>query len=302
MSDSLSRSVVGVQGATKAWIEGILSDARSYAAGEQPVKIPAGVVAALLFAEDSTRTRCSFEMACHKLGIHPIVLGKNGSSMSKGETLLDTARLLEVIGTRVLILRHSENGAAETLAKALTIPVINAGDGTNEHPTQALLDVYTLQEEWGTFEGRSLAIVGDIRHSRVARSTALAVEALGGTVRLCGPAALCSESPPGVRATCFQDMDTAIEGVDAVMMLRIQRERMGAALSPDPDVYRRHYGLTVARAEALPPHTVVLHPAPMNRGVEIDSEVADGARSRIFNQMANGVWVRMACIARTLNE
>ena len=300
MSSSLERSLVGIHGTETSVLVELLNQAQQFASSGDCRSIGDGKVATLLFAEDSTRTRCSFEMACHKLGIRPIVLGKSGSSMSKGETLLDTARLVEVIGSDVLVLRHSQNHAADTLANALRIPVINAGDGTNEHPTQALLDAYTLREAWGGFEGRTLAIVGDILHSRVARSTALALESLGATVRLCGPPALCSGPPKGVAASCFHDMDEATDGADAVMMLRIQRERMAASMSPNPEDYRRAYGMTAARALGLPEHTVILHPARMNRGVEIDSEVADGPRSRIFDQMANGVWVRMACLARAV--
>jgi len=300
MSDSLARSITGIRGTTRAQLEQLLTDAKRYAEGGDVRSVGDGRVATLLFAEDSTRTRCSFEMACHKLGIRPIVLGKSGSSMSKGETLLDTARLLEVIGSDVLVLRHSENGAADMLANTLRIPVLNAGDGTNEHPTQALLDAYTLQQAWGAFDGRTLAIVGDVLHSRVARSTAMALETLGATVRLCGPPSLCSAAPEGVKARCYHDIEEATEGVDAVIMLRIQRERMASSVSPDPDQYRTAYGMTAARAQRLPEHAVILHPAPMNRGVEIDSAVADGPRSRIFDQMKNGVWVRMSCLAHAL--
>ncbi len=262
-----------------------------------------GKTAALLFMENSTRTRASFEMAAVRLGMHPLVLPAHTSSAKKGESLEDTARLLAAVGSDVLILRHGEVGAHARVAKVLDIPVVNAGEGTAEHPTQALLDALTLLDRLDHLGGRVVTIVGDVRHSRVARSNCFALSKLGASVRLCGPPALCPSSlQDELAVTVSHDFDAALDGADAVMMLRIQRERIEPGLLPDHAAYVRDWQLDRARLERHPSVVAVLHPAPMNRGVEITSEVADGPRSVVFDQMANGVPVRMAVLDSVVGE
>jgi aspartate carbamoyltransferase catalytic subunit len=259
-----------------------------------------GRVIANLFFEDSTRTRCSFETAVHRLGGQVFNLTPSGSSMSKGESLVDTARNIECMGVTAIVMRCSVSGGARMVADGVTCPVINAGDGRHEHPTQALLDVSTLMEEFGSVEGRTVSIVGDITNSRVARSATHALSLLGASVRLVGPPTLVSkafehiaEGPGAVRV--MTDLDDALDGSDAVMMLRVQLERAaGGAISSD---YWTLYGLTPERMARLPSHVVVLHPGPMNRGIEIDDRVADDPmRSRILRQVTHGVAARMAVL------
>ena len=243
------------------------------------------------FYENSTRTAMSFAQAAARLGAQAITLSVEHSSVKKGETLADTARTLGAMGPDALVLRHRSDGAAAEVAALAGCPVVNAGDGTNEHPTQALLDALTLVQQFGSLEGRTVAILGDIRHSRVARSNARLLPRLGATVRLAGPPMLMPEGADGL------DIDQAIAGADAVMMLRVQRERLDEELGDAPGEYLRRYGLTVERLGRAKPDAVVLHPGPMNRGVEIADEVADLAgRSLILRQVANGVAMRMAVL------
>ena len=243
------------------------------------------------FYENSTRTAMSFAQAAARLGAQAFTLSVEHSSVKKGETLADTARTLGAMGPDALVLRHRSDGAAAEVAALAGCPVVNAGDGTNEHPTQALLDALTLVQQFGSLEGRTVAILGDIRHSRVARSNARLLPRLGATVRLAGPPMLMPEGADGL------DIDQAIAGADAVMMLRVQRERLDEELGDAPGEYLRRYGLTVERLGRAKPDAVVLHPGPMNRGVEIADEVADLAgRSLILRQVANGVAMRMAVL------
>ncbi|GAA4018676.1 aspartate carbamoyltransferase catalytic subunit [Sphingomonas swuensis] len=241
------------------------------------------------FYENSTRTAMSFAQAAARLGAQAITLSVEHSSVKKGETLADTARTLGAMGPDALVLRHRHDGAAAEVASLVDCPVVNAGDGTNEHPTQALLDALTLTQHFGSLDGRRVAIVGDIRHSRVARSNAKLLERLGVEVRLAGPDRLV---PPG----CMS-FDSALDGADAVMMLRVQRERLDEELGDAPGEYLRLHGLTLERLARARPDSVVLHPGPMNRGVEIADEVADlPGRSLILRQVANGVAMRMAVL------
>jgi aspartate carbamoyltransferase catalytic subunit len=243
------------------------------------------------FYENSTRTAMSFAQAAARLGAQAITLSVEHSSVKKGETLADTARTLGAMGPDVLVLRHRENGAAAEVAKLAGCPVVNAGDGTNEHPTQALLDALTLIQHFGSLRGRTVAILGDIRHSRVAHSNAMLLQRLGAEVRLAGPPAL---MPAGSAAL---SIDEAIAGADAVMTLRVQRERLDEDLGDLPGEYLRRYGLTLERLALARRDAVVLHPGPMNRGVEIADEVADlPGRSLILRQVANGVAMRMAVL------
>ena len=265
-----------------------------------------GRVIANLFFEDSTRTRCSFETAVHRLGGQVFNLTPSGSSISKGESLVDTARNIECMGVAAIVVRCAVSGGAKMVADGVKCPVINAGDGRHEHPTQAILDVSTLIEEFGSVEGRIVAIVGDITNSRVARSVTHALSTLGAHVRLVGPPTLVSKSferitqGPGTVST-ISNLDSALDGVDAVMMLRVQFERAaGGAVSSD---YRQMFGLTPQRIAKLAPHVIILHPGPMNRGIEIDDRVADDPqRSRILRQVTHGVAARMAVLEMVLLE
>jgi aspartate carbamoyltransferase catalytic subunit len=248
-----------------------------------------------LFFEDSTRTRTSFELAAKRLSADVINFSAKGSSVSKGETLKDTALTLEAMGSDAVVVRHSWSGAPVNLSRFIRGSVINAGDGTHEHPTQALLDAYTMRERLGRIEGLKVTIVGDILHSRVARSNVL-LATLGADVTLVAPPTLL---PVGVDAWPCQvsyDLDAVLPKSDVVMMLRVQRERMGAAYFPSTREYARRYGLDVRRAQALSDDAIVMHPGPMVRGMEIAPEVADGLRSTIVEQVANGVSVRMAVL------
>ncbi len=249
-----------------------------------------------LFFEDSTRTRTSFELAAKRLSADVINFSAKGSSVSKGETLKDTALTLEAMGSDAVVVRHSWSGAPVNLSRFIRGSVINAGDGTHEHPTQALLDAYTMRQRLGRIEGLKVTIVGDILHSRVARSNVLLLHTLGADVTLVAPPTLL---PVGVDAWPCQvsyDLDAVLPKSDVVMMLRVQRERMGAAYFPSSREYARRYGLDVRRVQTLSDEAIVMHPGPMVRGMEIAPEVADGVRSTIVEQVANGVSVRMAVL------
>jgi aspartate carbamoyltransferase catalytic subunit len=253
-----------------------------------------------LFYEDSTRTRISFEAAAKRLSADVINFSAKGSSVSKGESLKDTALTLQAMGADAVVIRHSASGAPHRLATWVDGSVINAGDGTHEHPTQALLDAYTLRSRLGSIAGRQVAIVGDVLHSRVARSNVLLLNTLGAKVTLVAPPTLVPVGAAAWPAEVSYDLDTVLPGADAVMMLRVQRERMGEAYFPSAREYSRRYGLDGTRMRRLPEHAVVMHPGPMNRGMEITPEVADSARSTIVEQVANGVAVRMSVLYHLL--
>ena len=262
----------------------------------KPVQTLAGRIVFNVFYENSTRTAMSFATATHRLGASALSLSVEHSSVKKGETLEDTARTLNAMRPDALVIRHRENGAAAAAALIMDAPVINAGDGTNEHPTQALLDAATIRHRLGKVEGLKVAILGDIRHSRVARSNAKLLPRLGADVRLAGPPDL---MPDGVPAL---SVDEAIDGADVVMMLRIQRERLASDLGDAPGEYLERYGLTAERLGRAAPDAVVMHPGPMNRGVEIDGAIADDPdRSLITLQVEMGVAVRMACLEMLLD-
>jgi len=244
-----------------------------------------------LFYENSTRTAMSFATAAHRLGASAIALSVEHSSVKKGETLEDTARTLNAMRPDALVIRHRENGAPAVVAEIIEAPVLNAGDGTNEHPTQALLDAAAIRNKFGRIEGLKIAICGDIRHSRVARSNAKLLPRLGAEVRLAGPPGLMPNDLPAI------SVDEAIEGADIVMMLRVQRERLEEELGDAPGEYLSRYGLTTDRLAKASPTAVVMHPGPMNRGVEIEDRIADDPdRSLITLQVEMGVAVRMACL------
>jgi aspartate carbamoyltransferase catalytic subunit len=251
------------------------------------------------FFEPSTRTRLSFELAAHRLGAHVMCFTPETSSTSKGETLEDTILTLTAMGTDLLVLRHHLSDAAELAARWSGLPVINAGVGRREHPTQTLIDALTLRQHFGSLQGLRMAIVGDVRNSRVARGHLSGLGALGVEVTLVGPTTLLPVSNPwGVRTTA--DFDDELANLDVVYLLRIQRERGAVAGFPSDAAYSRRYGMNEERLSMLKPSTVIMHPGPLNRGVEIDDAVADGERSLILKQVANGVPTRMAILEAAL--
>ncbi len=262
-------------------------------------KVPTlrGKTVVTLFFESSTRTRSSFETAAKVLSADTLGWTAATSSVTKGETLVDTARNLEAMKPDVLVIRHSASGAPTLVASKVACSVVNAGDGAHEHPTQGLLDCFTLREKLGGFEGKTIAIVGDISHSRVARSNLHALPKLGARVRLCGPPTMIPLGIEKLGATVHHDLREAVGGADAVIMLRIQHERIGDPLIPGTREYSKLWGLNAKKAaEWLMPSCLILHPGPVNRGVELAPEVADGPRSVILDQVENGVAVRMAIL------
>jgi len=261
-------------------------------------KVPAlrGKTVVSLFFEDSTRTRLSFETAAKRLSADTMTFSAGSSSLRKGESLLDTVRTVEAMGIDAIVVRHPAAGAPNILARLLRASVINAGDGGHEHPTQALLDLYTLQEKKRAFKGLRLAIVGDIAHSRVARSNIYALVKMGAEVRVAGPPTMMPQEIERLGVTLFHNLDEALRGVDVIMMLRLQLERQGIALFPSIREYSRLYCLTPERMKLATPDVLVMHPGPINRGVEIAPEVADSVSSVILDQVTNGVAVRMAVL------
>ena len=260
-----------------------------------------------LFVEDSTRTRNSFHLAAARLGATVLNVTGRGSSFSKGETLLDTVRVLEAMEIDGLVIRHAAAGAPHFLADRIETPVINAGDGRHEHPTQALLDAWTLYRLWGkdaaSFEGKRVGIVGDVTHGRVALSNIFALRALGAEVTLCGPATLIPRGIEALGVTVTHDLDTLLPEVDALIMLRMQLERQSGGFVPSMSEYARLWGVTAARLErAGRSELPILHPGPVNRGVELAGEVTDGPTSLILQQVSNGVTLRMAILAMLLAE
>ncbi|MEE9556811.1 MAG: aspartate carbamoyltransferase catalytic subunit [Candidatus Adiutricales bacterium] len=294
------KDLLGLEDFSSEEIEYILDTAESFKEiSEREIKkVPTlrGKTIVHFFYEPSTRTRTSFEIAAKRLSADTVSLSASTSSLVKGETLADTALNLEAMRPDAIILRHSFSGAPHLLAKLVNSAVINAGDGTHEHPTQALLDMWTMREIKGSLKGLRVAIIGDIAHSRVARSNMIGLKKMGAEVRVAGPPTML---PPyledyGVEVSYLPE--AALEQADVVMMLRIQLERMKESLFPDPREYARFYGLNLTRMALADPEAIVMHPGPMNRGVEISPEVADGPFSVILDQVTNGVAVRMALL------
>jgi len=261
-------------------------------------KVPAlrGRTVVNLFYENSTRTRISFELAAKRLSADVINFSTSGSSVSKGESLKDTALTLEAMGADAIVIRHSSSGAPYALSKWVEASVLNAGDGTHEHPTQALLDLFTIREHFPAFDGLNVAIAGDVRHSRVARSLTLALTKMGGNVTLVGPPTLIPPEAVGWGAAISHELDDVLPKLDVCYMLRVQRERQRLQFFPSVREYSRLYGLSRPRVDALPDHAIVMHPGPMNRGVEIASDVADLPRAVITDQVTNGIAVRMSLL------
>ena len=261
-------------------------------------KVPAlrGKTVCTLFYENSTRTRTSFELAAKRLSADTIGFSVATSSVTKGETLIDTARTIEALGVDLIVMRHGQSGAPHLLSRRVSASVVNAGDGTHEHPTQGLLDAFTILEDKGRFEGLKVSIVGDILHSRVARSNIQALTKLGADVPLGGPTTLVPEAFRQFGVRICHDIMEGIEKADVINILRIQRERMSSNYFPSIREYRLLYGITRERLHAAKPDVMIMHPGPVNRGVEIDQDVADGPHSVINRQVTNGVAVRMAVL------
>lgn len=293
------RHLLGIEELAAEQIQTILDTAEGLREVlDRPIKkVPAlrGKTVVNLFYEASTRTRASFEVAEKVLSADSLSIATGASSVQKGETLLDTVKNLEAMNPDLIVIRHACAGTPQLLARHCRSAIVNAGDGAHEHPTQALLDALTLRQRKGRLAGLKVAIVGDVLHSRVARSNLWLLSKLGAQVRLCGPPTLI---PPGIDALApvSYSIEEAIEGVDAIMMLRIQRERMTGAFFPSAREYHLRFGLTAERVRRARRDVVILHPGPMNRGVEIASEVADGPYSVILEQVTNGVAIRMAVL------
>ncbi len=297
------RDLLGIRGLSAAEIKGILDTAENFCeiSTREVKKVPAlrGKTVINLFFEASTRTRTSFELAAKRLSADAVNISVSSSSVTKGETLLDTAMNLDAMAPDCIVVRHSSAGVPHQLAKVSKAAIVNAGDGANEHPTQALLDAMTIREHKKTIAGLSVAIVGDILHSRVARSNIHLLTKLGANVRVAGPRTLV---PDDFQYLVDHDLqvcphiEDAIVGADVVMILRIQRERQDAAYFPSLREYAIHYGLTNERLDLAKKDAIVLHPGPMNRGIEISSDVADSSRSLILDQVKYGVAVRMAVL------
>ncbi len=301
--------LLGIEELDRAEIEAILARAKDF----QPLQSQSlkkldtlrGKMIVNLFYEASTRTRTSFEIAAKRLGADAVSITAAGSSVSKGESLVDTLNTLAAMRPDAIVMRHAASGAPHFLARHLPTPIINAGDGTHEHPTQALLDARTILDRRGALEGLRVAIIGDIEHSRVARSNIHLLAKFGADIVLCGPAALLPPElaglAPGVRLTT--DISEAIRGADVIMMLRVQLERLGGgSVSFPAGEYFRFYGLRLEHLDLAKPEAIVMHPGPINRGRELSSEVADFNRSVILNQVENGVAVRMAVLERVIGQ
>jgi aspartate carbamoyltransferase catalytic subunit len=294
------RHLLGIEGLSRSDIEALLEMADGYVELSRQVEKKRATLRGRtqinLFFEPSTRTQASFELAGKRLGADVMNMSVGASSVKKGETLIDTAATLNAMRPDIIIVRHHAAGAVTLLANKVDCSVVNAGDGAHEHPTQALLDALTIRRRKGGIEGLVVAICGDIQHSRVARSNIILLQAMGARVRICGPATLL---PPGVErygVEVFTDMRKALKGADIVMMLRLQRERMNGGFVPSTKEYFRYWGLDADKLGYAKADALVMHPGPMNRGVEIASDVADGAQSLIREQVEMGVAVRMAVL------
>jgi aspartate carbamoyltransferase catalytic subunit len=294
------KHLLDIESLTAAEINTVLDTARSFkAVGKRAIKkVPAlrGKTVVNLFVEPSTRTRTSFELAAIRLSADVINFSAEASSFKKGETLKDTAKNLEALNADFFIIRHSASGAAHFLSRVLDAHVINAGDGAHEHPTQALLDTFTILEKKGRIAGLNVTILGDVLYSRVARSDIWALTKLGAKVTLCGPATLVPKAFEQMGCRVTYDVEEAIRDADIINLLRIQHERQRKTLFPSLGEYTNLYGLTRARLAKTKPDALIMHPGPINRGVEIDSEVADCGRSVILEQVTNGLAVRMAVL------
>ncbi len=294
------KSLLGTEFLSKEQIQTILDTAFYLKDSEKKQKLYPTTLknktAILLFFEASTRTRSSFELAAKHLGANTVVLTKQGTSTEKGETLLDTARNIEAMNPDVIVLRHSSAGSPHHLDQILKLPIINAGDGFHEHPTQALLDLMTILEFKKTFSGLKVLIVGDIAHSRVARSDIYALKTMGAEVSVCGPPTLIPPKAEKLGVKVFSVLEEAVKDQDVIICLRIQFERLNAGQSPSLGEYSKFYGVNQRVLTFCKPDVLIMHPGPVNRGIELSPDVADGKHSVILNQVGNGVLVRMAVL------
>ncbi|MCM3126284.1 aspartate carbamoyltransferase catalytic subunit [Paenibacillus provencensis] len=292
------RSLLGLKELAASEIESILDRASHWDKQEEKlVPVLASKFVANMFFENSTRTRFSFEMAEKRLGAEVLNFAAAASSVAKGESIYDTVRTLESMGIDAGVIRLKPEGVLAQLAEKVKVPLVNAGDGNNEHPTQALLDLYTMRQSFGSLKGLNVSIIGDIKHSRVARSNLWALQKLGANVTFCAPDMM--KAPELEIHAPYISIDEALKA-DVVMMLRVQLERHDKGIDMKADEYRKRFGLTVERAAKLNPSTIIMHPAPVNRNVEIDDAVVESPASRIFPQMSNGVPIRMAVMERAL--
>ncbi len=301
----LPRNLISIEDLDREQLTLVLDTAEQMAEiGQRPIKkVPTlrGLTVCNLFLEDSTRTRISFDIAAKRLSADVINFSAKGSSVSKGESFKDTALTLDALGVEAVVVRSGSSGAPMQLSHYLDVPILNAGDGWHQHPTQALLDAFTIRQHFDRLEGLTVTICGDILHSRVARSEVQALTLAGCTVRVCAPPTLL---PPHIEdwavgegtVEVVRDLDDALPDSDVLYLLRVQRERMHRAFFPSSTEYARYYGVDAPRLARLPEHAVVLHPGPMNRGVEITPDVADSDRALITEQVTNGISVRMACL------
>lgn len=294
------KHLLGMADLSKAEIEYILETAKSMKEilVRDVKKVPTlrGKTVVNLFFEPSTRTRTSFEIAAKRLSADTINFSASTSSASKGETLLDTIRNIEAMNPDIIVMRHSSSGAPNFISNYTKSSIVNAGDGAHEHPTQALLDMLTVLDKKGKIEGLNLTIIGDISHSRVARSNIYGFSKMGAKVTLCGPATLMPRDIEKMGANVCYDLEKAISDADVIMLLRIQRERLTANLFPSTREYSKFFGINVEKLEKAKQDAIIMHPGPINRGVEISQEVADGERSVILAQVTNGIAVRMAVL------
>ncbi|MCP4968284.1 MAG: aspartate carbamoyltransferase catalytic subunit [bacterium] len=298
------KNLLTMEGVDRATLDSLLDDADEfYEVMHRPIpKVPAlrGKAVAMMFFEPSTRTKMSFDAAAKALSADVVSFSPGTSSLKKGESLKDTVLTVKAMGVDLMVVRHKSTGAAWRVAEWSRLPVVNGGDGAHQHPTQALLDSLTLRQHFGTLEGLRIAIVGDIRHSRVARSDAWAFTTLGAEVTMVAPPTLLPPDLTGWPVTATSNFDEVLSEVDAVYVLRVQAERGGASVFPSVAEYRERFGMTDARMARLKPEAIVLHPGPMIRGIEIDAGVADDPRCKVLEQVTNGVAVRMAALFQLL--
>ena len=301
MSALQIKHLFGLQGVSKSDIRTILDNAKQFREIlERPVKkVPSlrGMTVVNLFFENSTRTRTSFELAEKRLSADTVNFASSNSSVKKGETLVDTLRNIESMKIDIVVVRHKGTGVPKFLAEHSNAIIVNAGDGAHEHPTQALLDMLTIEEKLGTLEGKNVTILGDIRHSRVARSNLWGMTTMGAHVTLCGPSTLVPRNTELMNHVTWEsDVKKAVANADAIIALRLQKERMDDALLPSMREYRNTFGITEELLEKAKEKVIIMHPGPINRGVELDSDIADGEHSVILDQVTNGVAVRMAVL------
>ncbi|WP_297699247.1 aspartate carbamoyltransferase catalytic subunit [uncultured Fibrobacter sp.] len=301
MSALQIKHLFGLQGVSKQDIRTILDNAKQFREIlERPIKkVPSlrGLTVVNLFFENSTRTRTSFELAEKRLSADTVNFTSSNSSVKKGETLVDTLRNIESMKIDIVVVRHKGTGVPKFLAEHSNAIIVNAGDGAHEHPTQALLDMLTIEEKLGTLEGKNVTIIGDIRHSRVARSNLWGMSTMGAHVTLCGPSTLVPRNTDLMNHVTWEpDVKKAVANADAIIALRLQKERMDDALLPSMREYRNTFGITEELLECAKDKVIIMHPGPINRGVELDSDIADGEHSVILDQVTNGVAVRMAVL------